>query len=114
MIPIRSSEKNNDEYYVSGKSGSGNTTFVEPFELVDLNNRVVLAEEEIRAEKRKILHELSEKVREIVPFLRKALKEVIDFDFHYCFALWALKNKARHPRRGDRVSLIAARHPSSR
>ena len=111
VIPIRSSEKNNDEYYVSGKSGSGNTTFVEPFELVDLNNRVVLAEEEIRAEKRKILHELSEKVREIVPFLRKALKEVIDFDFHYCFALWALKNKARHPRRGDRVSLIAARHP---
>ncbi|MCI7606400.1 MAG: Smr/MutS family protein [Spirochaetales bacterium] len=111
VIPIKSSEKRNDEYYISGQSGSGGTTFVEPFELVDLNNRVVLAEEEIRCEKLKILHELSEKVRNILPFLKKALSEVIDFDFHYVFALWALKNKARHPRREERVSLVAARHP---
>ena len=111
VIPIKSSEKRNDEYYISGQSGSGGTTFVEPFELVDLNNRVVLAEEEIRAEKLKILHELSEKVRSILPFLKKALSEVIDFDFHYVFALWALKNKARHPQRGERINLLSARHP---
>ena len=111
VIPIKSSEKRNDEYYISGQSGSGGTTFVEPFELVDLNNRVVLAEEEIRAEKLKILHELSEKVRNILPFLKKALAEVVDFDFHYVFALWALKNKARHPQRGEKISLLSCRHP---
>lgn len=111
VIPIKSSEKRNNEYYISGQSGSGGTTFVEPFELVALNNRVVLAEEEIRSEKLKILHELSEKVRVILPFLKKALTEVIDFDFHYSFALWALKNKARHPQRDEKISLINARHP---
>ena len=111
VIPIKSSEKHNYDYYISGQSGSGGTTFVEPFELVDLNNRVVLAEEEIRCEKLKILHELSEKVRGILPFLKKALEEVVDFDFHFVFALWALKNKARHPQRGENVSLISARHP---
>ena len=111
VIPILSREKKNDEYYISGKSGSGNTTFVEPFELVDLNNRVVLAEEEIRTEKIRILHELSEKCRSLVPFLKKALREVIDFDFHYSFALWVRKTKARHPQRGERLSLIASRHP---
>lgn len=111
VIPIVSSEKRNGEYYISGQSGSGNTTFVEPFELVDLNNKVVLAEEEIRAEKIRILHSLSESVRRIIPFLRKALDEVIDFDFHYSFALWAMKNKARHPQRGERIYLLEARHP---
>lgn len=111
VIPIRSSEKRSDDYYISGQSGSGSTTFVEPFQLVELNNQVVIAEEKIRAEKLRILHELSDKVRYIVPALKKQLKEVIDFDFHYVFALWARRVKAKHPQTGNELKLLAARHP---
>ena len=111
VIPIFSKDKRSGEYYVSGQSQSGSTTYVEPFELVDLNNRVVLAEEAIRLEKIKILHTLSEKVRGIIPFLRKMTDYVTDFSFHYSFALWAMKNRCRHIEKGEDIVLIDAVHP---
>lgn len=111
VIPIHSTEKKSGEYYISGQSGSGNTTFVEPFELVDLNNKVVLAEERIRIEKIKIVHELSDSVRRIIKSLKEKEKEVIDFDFHYVFALWCRRVKAHHVTISSSLNLIEARHP---
>lgn len=111
VIPIHSTEKKSGEYYISGQSGSGNTTFVEPFELVDLNNKVVLAEERIRIEKIKIVHELSDAVRRIIKSLKEKEKEVIDFDFHYVFALWCRRVKANHVTISSSLNLIEARHP---
>ncbi len=111
VIPIYTKNKRGGEYYISGESQSGNTTFVEPFELVDLNNKVVLAEEAIRQEKIKILHELSDKVRQIIPFLKKMTDYVTDFNFHYVFALWTKKNNCNHIERGEEVKLINAVHP---
>ena len=111
VIPIRSDQKNSIECCISGSSASGNTLFAEPFQLVALNNDAVIAEERIRSEKMKILHELSDKVRDLLPIMKKMLSEVIDFDFHYSFALWARREKASHPQSGNTLSLIAARHP---
>ncbi len=111
VIPVFTKNKKNGEYYISGESQSGNTTFVEPFGLVDLNNRVVLAEEAIRQEKIKILHELSDRVREIIPFLEKMTDYVTDFNFHYVFALWSKRNRCNHIEQGDEVRLINAVHP---
>ncbi len=111
VIPIFSKDKKNGDYYISGTSSSGNTTYVEPFELVDLNNRVVLAEEAIRSEKLKIIHDLSSALREIVPYLKDMTDYVALFSFHYAFAHWALKNKCCHIEKGESVELIEARHP---
>lgn len=111
VIPIFTKDKRGGDYYISGESQSGNTTYVEPFALVDLNNKVVLAEEEIRKEKIKILHDLSESVRGIVWYLKKMTDYVKEFSFHYSFALWSLKTKASHIERGDDVVLIDAHHP---
>lgn len=111
VIPIKADQKRSDDCYISGQSASGATLFAEPFHLVELNNQVVLSEERIRAEKMRIKHELSEKVRFLVPVLKKQLEFIIDFDFHYVFALWAKREKARHPQFGNYVSLIDARHP---
>ncbi len=111
VIPLRSDQKRASGCYISGASASGNTLFGEPPELMTLNNDAVIAEERIRAEKARILHELSDAVRNLCPVLKKMLDEVIDFDFHYSFALWARKVKAAHPREGQTLSLVAARHP---
>ncbi len=111
VIPIRSDQKRDSGCYISGASASGNTLFAEPQELMALNNEAVIAEERIRAEKARILHDLSDKVRHLVPVLRDMLEAVVDFDFHYSFALWARRVKAAHPREGRTLSLIAARHP---
>ncbi len=110
VIPIASTARRSG-VYITGTSSSGATLFAEPFELVSLNNSVVVAEEAIRAEKAKILHELADSVRTLLcPELPAMLEEVIDFDFHYSFALWAKKEKAIHPERGI-LSLKEARHP---
>lgn len=111
VIPIKADQKRSDDCYISGQSASGATLFAEPFQLVELNNQVVISEERIRAEKMRIKHELSDKVRFLVPVLKKQLEFVIDFDFHYVFALWAKREKARHPQHGNYVSLLDARHP---
>ena len=111
VIPIKADQKRGDDCYISGQSSSGATLFAEPFQLVELNNQVVLSEERIRAEKMRIKHELSDKVRYLVPVLKKQLEFIIDFDFHYVFALWAKREKARHPQYGSYVSLLDARHP---
>lgn len=111
VIPLRADQRRSDDCYISGQSSSGATIFAEPFKLVELNNQVVISEERIRAEKMRIKHELSEKVRFMIPVLKEMLEFIIDFDFHYTFALWAKREKARHPQNGDYVSLIEARHP---
>ena len=111
VIPIFTKDRKGSSYYISGQSGSGSTTYVEPFELVDLNNRVVLAEEAIRLEKLKILHDLSESVRGITLYLEKMTEYVVSFNFHYAFALWVKRNNCRHIERGEDVRLINAVHP---
>ncbi len=111
VLPIKASDKNRFECYVQGSSASGQTLFVEPFELVDMNNDVVLAEERIRAEILKIKSELSNAVRMRIPELKGYVDLVLDFDLHYVFALYGLKNGWSHPKKGEGVSLVAARHP---
>ena len=111
VIPMRSDQKLLPGSFISGSSSSGNTLFAEPEGLLALNNEAVIAEERIRAEKMRILHMLSDSVRSFLPALKAMLAEVIDFDFHYSFALWAKRVKASHPREGKTLSLVAARHP---
>ena len=110
VIPIRSDHKTGG-VYVAGTSSSGSTLFAEPFELVALNNDVVIAEERIRAEKAKIRHELSASVRAVLDRMKTMLAEVVDFDFHYAFALWARRTESSHPLCGTTLSLKNARHP---
>ena len=111
VIPVRSDTKLPPACFVSGMSSSGQTLLAEPKELLESNNRVVIAEERIREEKARIRHELSERTRSLVPVLKAHLKEVISFDFHYSFAVWARACKAVRPMRGMRVKLLEARHP---
>ena len=111
VIAIRSDQKRIPGCCISGASASGNTLFAEPQELLAYNNEAVIAEERIRAEKARILHDLSDRVRHLAPVLRDMLDAVIDFDLHYSFALWARRSKAVHPQMGGTLSLIAARHP---
>ena len=49
VIPLRNDSKAVNSCYVSGSSSSGSTLFVEPFELVALNNEAVIARERIKA-----------------------------------------------------------------
>lgn len=70
VLPLRASFKSMGLGIVHDTSRTGETVFVEPTALVDLNNRLKVAEIEIRRESRRILEELAAAVSEAAPHLR--------------------------------------------
>ena len=63
VIPVRASERRAVPGVVHGTSGTGQTVFVEPLEVIDLNNRLVQLGEDEMAEIARILEELTERLR---------------------------------------------------
>ncbi len=111
VLPIKREGRSEVSGYVQGVSSSGNTLFIEPFELVEMNNQVVLAEEEILRMKKKILGDLSLAIRENLAYLKKMTAFVADFDFHYSLSCFVRKTKSTRVRIGEDIMLIGARHP---
>lgn len=111
VLPIKREDRNLVPGYVQGSSQSGGTLFVETFELVEMNNNVVLAEEEIMHMKHKILNDLSVRIREKLYYFKKSIKFVADFDFHYSLERFIKKTRSRRVKIGNRIKLVNARHP---
>jgi DNA mismatch repair protein MutS2 len=70
VLPLRASFKSMGLGIVHDTSRTGETVFVEPTALVDLNNRLKVAEIEIRRESRRILEELAAAIAGAAPLLR--------------------------------------------
>ncbi len=67
VVPLRADARGRVKGIVHGTSQSGHTVFVEPERVVELNNRLKMAESEVIEEERRILAELSGYVREEAP-----------------------------------------------
>lgn len=65
---------------VHGTSGSGKTVFVEPHEIVELNNRLRLAEAALQQEERRILASLSRAVGAVAPEILRSLDALTSLD----------------------------------
>ncbi len=111
VLPIKREAKSEVQGYVQGSSQSGGTLFVETFELVEMNNNVVLAEEEIMHMKHKILSDLSVRIRENLWYFRKSIRFVADFDFHYSLSRFIRKTRSRRVKIAPSIYLKNARHP---
>ena len=70
VLPLRASFKSMGLGIVHDTSRTGETVFVEPTALVELNNRLKVAELDIRHESRRILEELAVAVSGAAPLLR--------------------------------------------
>ncbi len=80
VIPVRASDRRGVPGVVHGASGTGQTVFVEPFEAIDLNNRLVQLTEEELEEISRILQELTERLRANRGPLEAAAAEIAHFD----------------------------------
>lgn len=80
VLPLRASFKSMGLGIVHDTSRSGETVFVEPTALVELNNRLKVAEIEIRRESRRILEELAAEVAAEAPALRADREILTDLD----------------------------------
>ncbi len=94
VLPVRADAPHRVEGMILGSSGSGNSLYVEPKELTELNNRVYVAEAELLREEAKVLAELSDAAREHVSNLEEAHANCIAADFVAAIARWADRARA--------------------
>jgi DNA mismatch repair protein MutS2 len=80
VLPVKASAKSMGLGIVHDTSRTGETVYVEPMPLVAANNRLKVAELEIRAESRRILEELTARVAAAAPALRATAAALVELD----------------------------------
>lgn len=113
VMPVRNDQRGDVPGFVHSTSSSGSTVFIEPYRLVELNNSVVMAEQQVMIEIARILGELTKKVRECEDQLRLLTRQVAEADFLYACARWAVKRNctATELTENSLCRLYDARHP---
>ena len=113
VLPVKAEFKRQLPGLIHGASATGQTVFIEPSEAVDLNNEVISLQFEEQREVEKILHELTARIREVVPKLVQDVEVLAHIDSLYARANYAMKLTAIVPEVGAVVvpRLVKARHP---
>lgn len=112
-IPLLAENKRKVKGFVHDESASGQTVFLEPEEVFQLNNQIRDLEFERRREIIKILTALSNELRPYVPLLLAYHGLLTKLDFVRAKALFAIDIDADMPILSNKaeLSLVNARHP---
>ncbi len=113
VVPVKSEYVGALKGFIHDRSASGNTFFVEPQEILDLNNdlrREILAEQ---VEVERILYELTEKVSSIADNLEENIGYLTDIDIAFAKAEYSYKIKAVYPELNANgvIEINNGRHP---
>ncbi len=98
---------------VHDESASGKTVFIEPAEVVEVNNRLRQLQLDERREILRILVELADVLRPYMPQMLDAVDTLADFDFIHAKARFAIDTDASVPHiiDGMQLELYRACHP---
>ena len=113
LIPVASGNKKKVPGIVYGESASGKTSFVEPMEVVELNNQLRELHFEEQREILRILTEFTDFLRPYIDDLIESQKFMGEVDFIMAKAVVASRFRAGKPVLSDRGELLLrkARHP---
>lgn len=113
VIPVKVGWKRKDMGIVHGMSSSGQTAFIEPTQVIALNNDLRIAEGELEAAERRILTQLSGVVGRLAGRLFGALEAATAVDLAVARASLGRLLRASRPvvKEDGVVALKAARHP---
>lgn len=112
-IPLLAENKRKIKGFVHDESASGQTVFLEPEEVFQLNNAIRDLEFDKRREIIKILTALADQLRPYVPLLLSYHGLLTKLDFVRAKALFAIDIEAEMPilSRDAELNLVNARHP---
>jgi DNA mismatch repair protein MutS2 len=112
-LPYKSEYKNQVSGMVHDQSSSGSTSFIEPIEIVNLNNELRELEVKETEEIQKVLAALSEMLAPWTESLRYDREAMTELDFIFARAQLAREMKAVRPDFSDdrTVKIIKGRHP---
>jgi DNA mismatch repair protein MutS2 len=123
VVPIKAEARSQVPGIVHDTSASGQTLFIEPLDVVELNNKWRVAQIEEQREIERILDALSQRVGARADALNLSVEAVAAIDLAMAKARLAFSMKATRPHiwNGDpvgsdghpthRISLVRARHP---
>jgi DNA mismatch repair protein MutS2 len=113
VIPVKQEYRAHYGGIIHDQSSSGQTLFIEPQAIVQLNNQLqdIRVKEQVEIER--ILTELSAKTAEHESELKVIVEVLADLDFIFAKARYAKKIKASMPIMNNegRIALFKARHP---
>lgn len=113
VIPVKADSRGAFNGVIHDQSSSGQTVFVEPQSVLDLNNRLKRLESEEKYEVERILSELSEEILPHADEIISNLEVLVDIDVLQAKALYAREIDATRPFVSEEnyIELYGARHP---
>ena len=111
VLAVKLSARRSVKGIVHDSSGSGQTLFVEPFEVVELNNRQSEAAGDEREEVERILRELSAAVAEKAAALAALVEATGAIDLAVACGTVSRRWRGTPVQVSDEVRLLGARHP---
>jgi DNA mismatch repair protein MutS2 len=113
VIPVRDDARRAVRGIIHDRSQSGATVFVEPEETIPLNNELTRLCLEERDEEQRVLGELTDAVRRVLPALAELVEGLGALDLVFARAALAERLHASEPEvnAGGDLDLRAARHP---
>ncbi len=112
-IPVKIEYKNSFPGMVHDRSQTGSTVFIEPMQVVELNNRIQDLSSEERLEIEKILSDLSRMLVPVREEIENNYKILVELDFIFAKAKYAREIDATEPVWNDEgiIDLKRAVHP---
>ena len=113
VIPVAAANKRKLQGFIHDESATGRTFYVEPVEVVEINNELKELEYAERREVVKVLSTFTESIRPDAEAIADAGDYLSSVDMIRAKARWALANDAGKPilSTDDRLELRTARHP---
>jgi DNA mismatch repair protein MutS2 len=111
VLAVRASSRSKVPGIVHDASSTGQTLFVEPFAVVELNNRLAEAAAEAREEAERILRELSSAVTAHADALAALVETTADVDVVLASGALSRAWRGTAVTVSDEVRLLGARHP---
>lgn len=113
VLPVRVEHKRHVAGFVHDVSATGQTVYVEPAAVLELNNELRALEAEIERERERVLRALTESVRAQLASLERNLELMASFDELWARAQLARELRAEMPEltADGSVALYEARHP---
>ncbi len=113
VIPVKSEYRSAVKGFVHDRSSSGATVFIEPEQVIELNNDLKSAIMDEAVEIRRILAELSAKVSTMSAAIGYNAQNISEIDVCFAKATYSFKFKCTYPNLNDRgvVKILNGRHP---
>jgi DNA mismatch repair protein MutS2 len=113
VIPLKPNYNQFFQGIVHDYSHSLKTSFVEPVEVMEINNTISVLEKEEKEEEKRILRDLTRWVRRYVPEIKATFSLIADLDLHQSLALFASAFHCVRPRieTGGSIEIRGAVNP---